>query len=87
MKKIITVSTFIAIVVLSIAFISCGSSGDGTPVGNLDNNNITDYQIKLSENTLTVDFEAVEKQVQLTTSKNCDVGYTFLLLMENPLQR
>lgn len=68
MKKIITVSTFIAIVVLSIAFISCGSSGDGTPVGNLDNNNITDYQIKLSENTLTVDFEAVEKQVQLTTS-------------------
>ena len=37
MKKIITVSTFIAIVVLSIAFISCGSSGDGTPVGNLDN--------------------------------------------------
>ena len=66
MKKIITLSTFITIVVFSIAFISCGSSGDDTPVGNIENI-VTNYQIKLSETTLVFDFEATEKQVQLTT--------------------
>lgn len=62
MTKKIALSTFIIVAMLSLTLISCSKSSDETHSGT-----VTDYQIKLSETTLTISSEETEENIQLTT--------------------
>lgn len=63
MEKRVVLLAFTSIAIISLAFVSCGNSNDEIP-GDV----VKDYQLKLSESTLNVDFEGEEKIIQLTAS-------------------
>ena len=68
-KKSVANSMLIAMALCGLSFISCGGSGGETFVEE-SLEQVTDFQLNISESSISVDFEASEHQIQLTASTN-----------------